>query len=303
MGVFHEVRKPQTRKGKLYLENKKPKVQENAKSAIFVRGSTASEVVLKAMKDCCLLKKPHGIFLNRKNEMRPFEDPLSLEFFSKKNDASLFMFGSHNKKRPHNLIIGRMHDYHVLDMFEFGVESFQPLAEFEGPKIPIGTKPVLLFAGEAFETEPDYQRLKNLFLDFFRGQEINCVRLQGLEHVITFIAVENKIYWRNYRILMKKSGSKIPRIELVEMGPYMNLSVRRTKLASENMFKFAKKQSVLKPKKKNVKQTALGSTVGRIHMKKQDFGKLQTRKMKSLRKTKPRQTEKFGRNSKFSTSI
>ncbi|XP_022252018.1 ribosome production factor 2 homolog isoform X2 [Limulus polyphemus] len=251
------------------------------------------------MKDFCSLKKPHGVFFNRKNETRPFEDPLSLEFFSKKNDASLFMFGSHNKKRPHNLIIGRMYDYHVLDMLELGVESFQPLAEFEGPKIPVGTKPVLLFAGETFETEPDYQRLKNLFLDFFRGQEISRVRLQGLEHVIIFIAVEDMIYWRNYRILMKKSGTKIPRIELVEMGPRMNLSVRRTKLASEDMFKLAKKQpSVLKPKKKkNVKQTALGSTVGRIHMKRQDFGKLQTRKIKSLKKTKPEQT-KFGKNSK-----
>ena len=32
------------------------------------------------------------------------------EFFSQKCDASLFMFGSHSKKRPNNIVIGNFYD-------------------------------------------------------------------------------------------------------------------------------------------------------------------------------------------------
>jgi hypothetical protein len=60
------------------------------------------------------------------------------------------MFGCHSKKRPNNLIIGknvgvhealcdssrrilfegRMFDYNILDMFEFGVEKFVSMDNF-----------------------------------------------------------------------------------------------------------------------------------------------------------------------------
>jgi len=51
------------------------------------------------------IKKPHGKILSRPNDILPFENITPVEEFSRKNDASLFMFASHNKKRPHNLIL------------------------------------------------------------------------------------------------------------------------------------------------------------------------------------------------------
>lgn len=45
--------------------------------------------------------------LNRKNDIRPFEDVTSLEFLLDKNDCALFAVGTHNKKRPLNLVMVR----------------------------------------------------------------------------------------------------------------------------------------------------------------------------------------------------
>jgi hypothetical protein len=78
-----------------------------------------------------LLKKPDSNLYAKKNELYPFEEPSKLEFFSQKCDASLFMFGSHNKKRPHNIVMGRHFNFHVYDMLEFGVTEFKSISDFK----------------------------------------------------------------------------------------------------------------------------------------------------------------------------
>ena len=56
------------------------------------------------------------------------------------------------------------------------------------------------------------------------------------------VGKRHKVLMRSYKILMKKSGTKLPRIELEEMGPRADLAIRRTHLASEDLFKSACKQ-------------------------------------------------------------
>lgn len=86
---------------------------------------------------------------------------------------------------------------------------------------------------------------------------------------------------------MKKSGTRTPKIELSEIGPRMDLIVRRTKFASDDLFKQScKKPKELKvKKKKNISVDGLGSKHGRIHMGAQQINSIQTRKMKGLKKT------------------
>ena len=297
---MQRVVKPRNQKSKRALEAREPKALENNKGSLFIRGPNCSQTVLQCMKDLNCFKKPDTDFYSQKNDIRPFENFTQIEFFSQKHDISLFALGNHNKKRPDNLIMGRLYDHKMLDMVEFGVQNFKAMSEFGGEKIPVGTKPCLLFSGSLFDTHDDMKRIKNLLVDFFRGPRVPKIRLQGLEHALQFTAVEKDgktvIYMRSYKIELRKSGSRIPRVELEEMGPMMDLVVRRTHLADEDYFKTActKVRNVDKPKNvKNVTKDAFGSTIGRIHIPAQKIGTIQTRKMKGLKATKEEKQEKI----------
>ena len=145
------------------------------------------------------MKKPNVQMMKQKNDILPFEDITPIEKFAFKYDASLFMIATHNKKRPHNLIMGRMYEHMLLDMIEFGIENYKGLKDFKVEKITSGIKPLLIFNGELFESNYEYGRIKNLLVDMFLREEVQKIRLQGLEHVLSFTAVENKILLRSYR--------------------------------------------------------------------------------------------------------
>lgn len=117
---------------------------------------------------------------------------------------------------------------------------------------------------------------------------MNAIRLQGVEHVLSFTATEdNQILMRSHKIVLKKSGLKTPRIELNEIGPSIDFSIRRTKIASEDLYKLARKQpkQLKVGQKKNISRDKLGSTHGRVHVGNQKLASVQTRKVRALRKT------------------
>jgi len=241
--------KTKERKARKLKEDRAPKLQENTKHALFIRGHKTSNVVNMLLTDFYSLKKPYSTQYSRKSSngtKGPFEDPTSIEFFSMKNDASLFMHGTHIKKRPHNLIIGRMFHFHVMDMVEFGISGYKSIEEFNASKLPgLGTKSAIILIGSLFQTDEKYKLIGNLFIDFFRGPVVKQINLPGLDKVMTISVCEgtNTISFRHYSIQLKKSGTRVPRVELEEIGPSVDLEVRRTRFGDG-----VRKEAIMEPK-------------------------------------------------------
>jgi len=171
-------------------------------------------------------------------------------------------------------------------MIELGIDNYKGINSFNPTKQNnVGSKPCFVFIGDEFEKNENYQVLSNLLIDFFRGKSIRKVDLMSLDHVIICTAVEQTIYFRHYAVLLKKSGTHVPRIELEEIGPSFDMTVRRTRLASEDL----KQESLTIPrtltrkKKKGFTRTPTG-TRGRVHTSSQDFDQIATKKMKGLKR-------------------
>ena len=186
------------------------------------------------------------------------------------------------------------------------------------PKATPGHKPLLHFASELFDTHPRFAQLKSMLVALFNGEVIDSIHLAGLEHVISVslgptppaltattttlqaststaaAAAESlpKVHIRSYTVRLLASGTRVPRVELTPMGPELDLALRRHTDADPELLKQAlrrpklQKQDVEKGlgrKRKNMEVDEMGDLRGRIHVGKQDLGRLQTRKMKGLK--------------------
>uniref|UniRef100_A0A183E2E1 Ribosome production factor 2 homolog n=1 Tax=Gongylonema pulchrum TaxID=637853 RepID=A0A183E2E1_9BILA len=278
-------RKAKTRRGKRFLESRQPKIVENDKNAVIVKGGKTNQTVSSALADLYALKKPLALHLKRHNPIHPFENDVDLEKFAMKYDASLFLVGFNSKKHPNSLIFGRMYDYHVLDMVELQIKSLVESKQFKTARVPVGCKPCIILQGTEFESNDTMKRIGNLMVDWFRGAKVENIRLQGLELVISLTAIEDNIHFRVYRTQLKKSTGTLPRVELVEIGPRIDFSVRRNKFASESLFRTATKQpkQLLAKRRKNRSTDVFGTELGRVHVGKQNIDGMQTKKLKALR--------------------
>eukprot|EP00290_Baffinella_frigidus_P003107 CAMPEP_0180174586 /NCGR_PEP_ID=MMETSP0986-20121125/36239_1 /TAXON_ID=697907 /ORGANISM="non described non described, Strain CCMP2293" /LENGTH=316 /DNA_ID=CAMNT_0022126953 /DNA_START=100 /DNA_END=1050 /DNA_ORIENTATION=- len=291
-----QARKPKNRAAKKAMQLREPKLVELGRSSLFMRGTSTSESITEILKDLHDLKKPDSRYFPRRNDKRPFEDETSVEFLCMKNEASVFGFGSHSKKRPNYLVLGRLFNYKVYDMHEFSLTNIRPANAFKPTKFPaMMNRPVLIFQGEAFETDPKFQEVKSLFLDMFSHAAQGKINLAGVEHSIVLTASGDTVAFRHYRIGLKKSGGRVPRADLEELGPRFDFKIDRQRLPSLDLKKTAmkipKQLTASSKLRKNTEKNALGDTIGRVHMEKQQMDDLQTRKMTGLKRGRDKVVE------------
>ncbi|KAF5473790.1 hypothetical protein F2P56_005748 [Juglans regia] len=278
-----QVKTPKKGRVRRALEKRAPKLVENGKKTLILHGTKTSGVLNAVLTEIYNIKKGSAVKFSRKNEnIKPFESggETSLEFFSQRTDCSIFVYGSHSKKRPDNLVIGRTYDHHIYDLVEVGVENFKRMESFAYDKnlAPrIGSKPMIAFVGEGFENVEELKHLKEVLLDLLRGEVVENLNIAGLDHVYVCTSISsNRVFLSHCGLRLKKSGTAVPRMELVEVGPSMDLIVRRNRLPSDSLRKEAMKTAREQPKKKlkNVSGDSIQGKIGKIYIPDQKIGEM-----------------------------
>ena len=285
-----EERKPKTHKGKLYLESLKPKVIEDPKQCLFINTQNSNELMRMVLNELYLMRKELSKKLNKKEKIfNIVQNKENVEFLCTKNNTAFFSLSSNNKKHPMDLTLGCLYDHQLLDSFEFEVTNFIPMSYFkEASTINSDLKPIIIFQGELFESDFNYDRLKKLFIDYFQLLDRPNVTISELRRLIV-ISIENDekiVKIRNYQINGDLSNkNSLPKVNLIEIGPSFDLKERKFLLADEVLYKKALKQpkGVKEVKEKNIeKNKILGEKRGRIHMQKQNLKAVSLKKFKKI---------------------
>ena len=198
------------------------------------------------------------------------------------------------------MTIIRIFDGRLLDMIELLLLPAPEESTENRLQIGVEMKPMILFAGSMWDdsstSEPGqiFTTLKSLFLDIFSGEEIRTIDVEGLQYMLMIAAGEPEsgqnpvIHLRWYNVRTRKSGQKVPRVELDEVGPKFDFRVGRFREAEANVMKEALKRAKRSDEArtmKNIETDLVGDKIGRVHLGRQDLGMLQTRKMKGLKRS------------------
>lgn len=305
----HLISQAKTGAGRRAVAARMPQIIETPKTLLLLRGHTTSSTGVSLLSDLQTIKKPYCRKLVKKNDLLPFESggEAHLENLCRLNDASLFALTNHTKKRPHNLILGRMFDHRLLDMVELGVKVYKPMATYPPPKFPPGCPNIITFNGADFEASEELRTLRSILIDVFRfptETSLSAFEPASVQRTLAFTLKGESLLLRQYSIETdRQPGANKHLAKLVECGPSVDFVIRRAQNASPNLWKVAThkpKDPAHVPKKKNISRDDLGDKMGRIHVGRQDLSTLALARMKGLGKKRKANGEAPGDDQKTS---
>lgn len=135
-------------------------------------------------------------------------------------------------------------------------------------------KPLVIFQGDIFETDFEFARIKKFFYEFFKLYDITDINISILKRVVVFTAASDKIIKiRSFQLSEINEHTIKDHLNMKEIGPSLDLKLRRVKLATQDLYKTAckKPKEKSKHKSKNESTNMLGEKRGRVYMTSQDL--------------------------------
>lgn len=272
-----------------------PQLIEEVKPLLLLRGVKPGKYGNEFLQNLKKLKPNSSVLLSRKNEVFPFDDPSFVERLCDSHNCGMFCLVSHSKKRPNNVILGRLFNGQLLDMFEFGINGFLTLKQvLKVNKLAkaSGSDSIVLFQGDEWESSDTNRSLRLFLLDIFKPRHLKEVSLTNLDHVISLSLNDGILRFRSYFIGLKKNTAKktvkqmmdasCPQTVLKEMGPRIDFKMGRTKAAPTELMALAMKTTLVARKRSNKNESTdkLNNKVGRIHMNTEDKQYFHSKKQK-----------------------
>eukprot|EP00210_Caulerpa_lentillifera_P006362 g6077.t1 len=289
---MEQIKKPKSARTRRILKHRESKTVEDVKQALLICGHRGSSIGKSALSNLGRLKYLESVILaNRHIGLAPFENggELELERLGRLKNCALFVVANHTKSKPNNLVFGRLFDHQLYDLIELGIQSFTPITSFAkscSSSYPLGAKPCIVFLGNGFASNPALRQLKEVFLDFFRGEEVNGIVVEGLKRLIVITADSEKVIrFRQYCIDPKSHIDGTATVDdFNEVGPRFDFVLRRFRDAPNELKTVAFARPSSAKKEKNVGKDTLENKVGAVYVPSQDVDKIITARPKGTKR-------------------
>ena len=149
-----------------------------------------------------------------------------------------------------------------------------------------------MFQGDAFNLSYNLQKIKEMFSDIWKFEDIKTVEITNIDRAIVFTALsEDKVRFRQFyinNIGPDALNGKAEGINMVEVGPSFDMNVKRVRFGDNDLYKEATKKPKVNMKKKkaekNVTHEKIEGKIGHVHVTQQDISTLNTsaRKKKKI---------------------